>query len=381
MYYPTDVEIIGIMADTHVDMLEGEANATPHVIREFLERGVKLILHGGDMAARDLDSKLYGGLPVVCALVKDQVGELEFQFPPPGWMFTKPGDRIVRLDRHKKIYVGHNTSHDFLTGSESAMAQKINAVRNEHDGVVLYVTAHTHHQFAIVTRTITLINPGAVWNGFNGHEFCTFNIKNGEIVCSRVPQTKSGRDPFSVGIISDSFNVSELDPHFWEKLRAAFVKRGVRYIIHCGNIALGDIGRRELGDFEVHYYLRKDQDDFLKRTKSAVKYPDNWHQVMVDNPVVNIEGHIFCIQLELGAELAEKSEFAMEELCLGLRKKYPGTRTVLCGLTGHPFYEEGQELCLINPGSALDRKWAVLCLPDTMTLTLNGSIPPDPLSK
>jgi len=139
-------------------------------------------------------------------------------------------------------------------------------------------------------------------------------------------------------------------------------KRGVRHIIHCGNIALSDIGRKELTNFDVYYYLRPDQ--------ASKKVPEflNWHKKTANDPVVEIDGCSFCIQFELGVDLTKHSEVGLDDLCGTLRKSYPEISYVLCGLSNLAFYEEAQ-LRIINPGSAKEEKFCVICMP-TATITL-----------
>ena len=121
----------------------------------------------------------------------------------------------------------------------------------------------------------------------------------------------------------------------------------------------------------VFYYLRPDQ-------KHDGVHP-GWTQIPVGDPIVDIEGYKFCVQLELGADLEEKSEYQMHKMCLELRRKYPEITYVLCGLTNHAFLEEGSEVRIINPGGIVrgDRNFAVICLPRT-EITF-GHVPVDPL--
>lgn len=348
--------IYGILSDTHEDRM----NALPHIIAEFKKRGVQKIIHCGDIEPKHLKAELFGGLPVVCALIKEQIDRPEFQSAPDGWSFTRPNDRIHRLNEFYSAYIGHATSFEFLTGSEAKLEQKLREIRTQHDGVRYFFSGHTHHQIYEQSHLVSFINPGAVEDSFEGgYEFAIVNTDNGEIVFCRIPPTNPTKPTFSVGIISDSFNIAEMDPDFWKLLAEEFRKRGVLDIIHCGNIAISDIGRPEFEGFKVHYNLRADQ-------KYEQQDHKNWIQVTAENPVVDINGYKFCIQLDLGADLLEMSEFNMHKLCLGLRKKYPEIRFILCGLTSHAFYEEGAEMRIMNPGGVLnDRNFAVVCLPRT----------------
>ena len=158
---------------------------------------------------------------------------------------------------------------------------------------------------------------------------------------------------------------------FWQKLAQEFKKRAVYNIIHCGNISVKDVGLKELSDFQIFYNLRPDQ-------KVEHNFA-NWHQISAENPVVEIDGYKFYVQLDLGVDLLEKSEMDMYKLCLGLRRKYPEIGFVLCGFTNEGLYEEGQEVRIINPGDVLkDRNFVVICLPRA-EITF-GHVPVDPLT-
>ena len=123
--------IIGILSDTHHD----KVNAIPHVIAEFARRKVEVVFHCGDIEPQHLDHKLFGGLPVVCALIEEQAAMPEFCFPPNGWRFTKPGDRIVTLPNGMRFYVGHKRSFEFLTGAETELMKTLEVVRRDYDCV------------------------------------------------------------------------------------------------------------------------------------------------------------------------------------------------------------------------------------------------------
>ena len=271
--------IIGVLGDTHED----EANAIPHIIREFQKRDVELIIHCGDIEPQHLNAELFGNLPVFCALIEEQKDRPEFEAPPPdGWTFTKPGERIVKLKDCLHAYVGHKRSFGFLKGTEIELDHMMQEIRMKSDWVRWFFSGHTHHQIYKQGHLTSFVNPGAVQDSFDGYEFAIINTVNREIVFCRLPQTKPTKETFSVGVISDSFNISEIDPGFWKKLATEFERRGVRNIIHCGNISLDDIGLKELANFEVYFNSRPDQ--------KIEKIPANWHQVTVENPVVEIEG-------------------------------------------------------------------------------------------
>ena len=364
--------ILGILGDTHED----QANATPHIIREFKRRDVELVLHCGDIEIQHIDADLYGGLPVFCALIEEQihtenpVKKEKFENPPKGWTFTKPGQRIIELKDSLYAYLGHKRSFGFLKGTETELDQMMQEIRMKSDWVRWFFSGHTHHQIYKQGHLTSFVNPGAVEDSFDGYEFAIINTTNREIVFCRIPQTTPAIDDFSVGVISDSLNISVIDPGFWNKLAKEFKSRGVKNIIHCGNIALSDIGIEALGNFQVHYKLRPDQ--------KSDKAFDNWHPHTIENPVVEIEGYKFYLQLDLGADLLEKSETGMHKICLDLRRKYPEISFVLCGFTNDAFYSEGQEIRIINPGDILrDRNFSVICLPRT-EITF-GHVPVDPL--
>lgn len=244
--------------------------------------------------------------------------------------------------------------------------------RNQHDGLKLVFSGHTHHQIFAQTHLVNFINPGAVEASFNGHEFAIVDTDRNETVFSRLEMTKSAIPTFSVGIISDSLRISDLDPGFWEKLAEEMFKRDARTIIHCGNIALKDVGRPELEKFTVFYNLRPDQAGKIKST------PPNWQLISAEEPVVEINGYRFYIKLDLGINLLEKTEIDMNTLCLKLRRRFSELDFMLCGFTRNALLVEQEQSCLINPGDIVrDRNFAVICLPRN-EITF-GHVPLDPL--
>jgi len=343
--------IWGVISDTHEDKM----NAIPHIMAEFRKRGVQAIIHAGDIEPKHIRPELFDNLPVICALVESQVDKPEFTKPPKGWIYTKPGKRVVNFC-NIVIYVGHKRSFEFLAGSEADLIKTMNLIRRDHDFVRWLFSGHTHHQVYEQSHLINFVNPGAVESSFEGYEFTIINTDTEEIVFSRIPKTKPLKEPLKVGIISDSLNISDLDGSFWKSMAAEFKKHNIRHIIHCGNLVERDIGIEEFKDFEVHYNLRPDQ-----KNPSA---PANWHLIADSWPVVEINGYRFYVQLDLGAELLEQSEYDMHMLCLTLRRKYPGISFVLCGFTNEAFYEEGEQVRIINPGDIVkDRSYAVISLP------------------
>lgn len=358
--------IWGILSDTHKDRM----NAIPHIIAEFKKRGVEVIIHCGDIKVEHLDPDLFGKLPVVCALVEEQAENPKFATPPNNWRFTRPKDRIIDIG-DTRLYVGHKRAFEFLAGSEAKLMETLNTIRRDHEWVRWLFSGHTHHQIYNQSHLINFVNPGAVEDSFDGFEFAIINTEIDEIIFSRILPTTPTKKPFSIGAISDSLNISELDPYFWKGLAEKFKENNVGHIIHCGNLALEDVGQEELKDFEVHYNLRPDQ----THVKNS---PKNWHLIPQDEPVVKINGYRFYVQLDLGATLLEQSEYDMHLLCLNLRRKHPEISFVLCGFTNNAFLEEGEEVRIINPGDVVkDRSFAVITLPCT-EITF-GHVPVEPL--
>lgn len=361
--------IIGVVSDTHAD----KVNALSHIMAEFKKRNVDVIVHCGDIEGKHVKSDLFLGLPVICALNPEQEEKPDFQNPPKNWTFTKSSKRVIDHG-HIRMYVGHKRSFDFLNGTEIEMTKILNEARKVYDGLRLYFSGHTHHQIYLETPTVKFINPGAVEGGFDGYEFAVIDTEIPQIVFSRILQSKPAITDFSIGIISDSLNVSITNPGFWKGLAEELKKRNAMTIIHCGNINPADIGRQELKDFTVYYNLRVDQ-------KNPVNVPENWHQiplVSVEPPVVCINGYLFYVQLDLGMDLLEKTEMGMSMLSLEKRREYPEISYILCGFTHNALFVEGSEIKIINPGDVIrDRNFVVLCLPRGEVTY--GHVPTDPL--
>lgn len=345
--------IIGALSDTHKIRKE----KIEAVMEEFRNRGAKLLIHCGDIGAMHLDPDLFLNLPVICALTEDQVGSPRFKSAPPNWRFTVPGNRIVDLEDDTRMYVGHKMSFEFLTGAEEKLMQRIQELRKDYDGLRYVLSGHTHHQIFSQTPLTNFVNPGAVCDSFDGYEFCVINTGDNEVVFSRVMKTNPVIKPFSVGIISDSANISKMDPGFWKKLREEFDKRNVGWVVHCGNMNTDDIGRPELDGLVVHYNLHPRQN----KSKRA----PGWYLIGEEgHPVIEIEGYRFWIWHDLGGQLLEKSELDMQKICAGLRLHYPDLAFLLCGFTNNAFLEEGGQIRIINPGDAIrDRNFATVCLP------------------
>ncbi len=351
--------IIGLLSDTHHD----KAKAIPHVIEAFKKKGVEIIIHCGDIEPQHLDHELFGNLPVVCALIEEQANAKEYCFSPPGWRFTKPGDRIVTLPDGLRLYVGHKRAFDLLSGSGSELKKTLDFIRRDNDSVEWIFSGHTHHQIYYEPDSlIRFINPGAVESSFDGYEYAVIDTETKEALFSRIPRVQPARDSFSIGIISDSLNISELDPNFWRDLAGQLRGKNVKKVIHCGNIAVQDIGRQELNDFTVFCYLREDQ-------SSPAVVPHNWEIISYKNPIVDVDGYTFYVKHELDVPIIDQSEFDMNNLSLEKRRDYPEVRYILFGSTNHAFLEEGQQVRILNPGDIVtSRSYVILTLPTTEIL-------------
>lgn len=343
----------GLLSDTHnIDRRVIEA-----IIQEFKKRNVELVIHCGDIEPQHIDTELFGGFPVFCALNEEQLEKPAFQNPPDGWAFTVPGERIIDI-KHVRLYLGHKRSFDFLGSSEQNLMLFLDTMRKDYDNLRLVCSGHTHHQVFAQTHLVKFLNPGAVESGFDGYEFAIVDTESNEIVFSRVPKTETIIPTFSVGVISDSFRISKLDPKFWAKFAKEMADRDAKTIIHCGNIAIEDIGKPELKNFLVYFNLRPDQTEKIK------PIPQNWHLIPAEEPVVEINDYRFYVELDLGISLLELTELGMHNLCLGLRRRFPELDFILCGFTHNALLVEQDGTCLINPGDVVkDRNFTVICLP------------------
>lgn len=313
--------IIGTISDTHGE----DDNVVRHVVAEFVRRDVELIVHCGDIERKHLNPELFWNLPVICALNEEQIDKPEFKSPPPDWIFTAPKDRVRDIgagNSRTRIRVGHKRSYDFLSGTQSSLAKTLEEARRDYDGLRWYFAGHTHHQVFAQTRLTNFVNPGAIFSSFDGYEFAVIDTANSQAVFSRIPKTKALIPTFSIGVVSDSLSISKMDADFWKKLAEEFRSRDVGHIIHCGNIATYDVGTAEFDGFEVYYILRPDQ--------RRVQSPRNWHIIPPDEPVVEINGYRFYVQLDLGASLLEQSELDMHRLCLHLRRDFPEIQYLFC---------------------------------------------------
>lgn len=378
--------VIGVIADTHKD----KNNAVPHIMEEFRRRGVQFIFHAGDLTEKKhFDPKLYGGFPVCYALTEDQCersidGDYlcpkDGFFPPCGsWRYTMPNHRIIRFDG-EAYYLGHKLPYDFyLNMDESKFDERLQRIRLANDGLRWVFGGHTHAQTYRQGRLVSMVNPGAAEGSVNwGYEFAVIYTEENLVVFGRVMPTPPQDQPFTVGIISDSLNVSRLDVNFWERLRLEFVTRGVSHIIHCGNIDVKDIGRPELANFTVHYNLLDEQIEDLNIANYWGFIPPNWKLIKPDYPVVDISSQRFYVKLDLALDFLNLSEMGMDILAMKIRQKFPMTNYVLCGFTNEALYYEGQQIRIVNPGDVNhDRNFATICFP-TNLITF-GHVSLDPL--
>ncbi|MBU3942479.1 metallophosphoesterase family protein [Patescibacteria group bacterium] len=358
--------ILGIMGDTHKDI----ANIIHLIVEAFIRAGVEIIIHTGDIETKHLNAELFGNIPVICALTNGQEKELDFQFPPHGWVFTYPGNR-VKVFKNFSIYVGHKKLYELLRKKESEFRESLEILGRDYDGIRWLFAGHVHRQIFDQDPLINCVNPGAVEGASWGYEYAIVKTKKREVTFSRILPTQPTIEKFKIAVISDSRNVSQLNPPFWEKLAERLKQEGVQEIIHCGNLVTEDIGIEALKDFKVHYTLHEGQ-------ANSRKPHDNWQIIRPNNPIVDINGYRFCVQHGLGGSLISKSEIDMLKLSLELAQKYPSIDYVLFGLTRAAFLEENEQLWILNPGDIInDQNFATIELPQN-EITF-GRIPFDPL--
>ncbi|MFZ2038726.1 MAG: metallophosphoesterase family protein [Minisyncoccia bacterium] len=361
-------------------------NAIPHIIKEFKKREVEMIVHCGDIESKHVSSELFGDLPVVCALVDGQnLSDPAFNDGcPVKWKFTFPEKRVHTLSDGTVVYIGHKKHLEFLKATEEKFNEILTDLRHKFDGLRMVFGGHLHFQTYKQGHLVSFINPGAVQDALGwGYEFAVIDTAIEQVVFSRVLPMPDDRPTFSVGVISDSLDVSHQDKNFWLKLAQEFDKRGVQHIIHCGNLSLEDIGRKELSHFSTVYYaIRADQKaDHDKLSKSSA-IPGNWKVIaekdLDEGATVVINNYRFFVQLDLGLKFMTVSEVGMDTMAMQIRRKHPETQFVLCGFTREALLVEGQLVTTINPGDAnTDRCFAVICLP-RKEITF-GHVPYDPL--
>lgn len=364
------------MGDTH----DVDASIVKKVAKDLKLRGAEIIVHTGDIEVQHLDVELFCGLPVVCVLTEMQQFDQAFAFPPPGWTFTRPGDSVInRSDRAQEviedriisklaianrivnlgktvIYAGHKRSIDTLMNS-AKFNEFVKLLNDVYDGIRFVFTGHTHHQFLIQTSSCIWVNPGAVIPSFFDYEYALVNTTNNEVVFTRLPRTVANVRPQTIGLVSDTGNISERDDQFWTQLSIEFHERDVSIVIIDGGFKPSDIGRPELSDFQVFYNLLSPADDNPHK-------PANWHLISNDNPVLEICSHYFLIQHKLGIDLDGKTEVEMVRFIREQSKKYQHIDIVVCGGIHDALFEEQQEIMIINPGDARNhRKFATICFP------------------
>ncbi|UCE46788.1 MAG: hypothetical protein JSW47_14385, partial [Phycisphaerales bacterium] len=104
--------------------------------------------------------------------------------------------------------------------------------------------------------------------------------------------------------------------------------------------------------------------------------PDNWELIRWQEPIVEVYGYKFYIQLDLGVTILEKSEIDMHKLSLRIRKDYPETGFILFGSTNYAFLEEGEQVRIINPGDVVrGRNYSIVTLPTT-EIVFSSILPP-----
>jgi putative phosphoesterase len=376
---------IGVLSDTHED----DVGAIPHIVRQFKKREVEIVVHCGDIIPEHvlLLKKLLGDIPVICALVQGQTEDSLYNLQrPENWKFTRHGERFVELPDGTWIYVGHKRPMDFLRQTEEKFNETLADLRMEQDGLRWVFGGHSHIQTLKQGHMVSLINPGAVSGAIShSYEYATVDTRNNEVVFCRILPTRDDRETWSLGVISDTLDVSHRDNTFWSKLAKEFKNRDVKDIIHCGNIDLDDIGRPELADFTVNYAIRSDQRrKYQELKKIEGKIPGNWKLIGegCENPdngnIVDVRGYRFYVQLDLGLELMKISELGMDSLATAICRKYPETKVLLCGFTREALFVEGEHVTTINPGDAnKGRRYAVICYPRNECTF--GYVPVDPL--
>lgn len=376
---------LGVMSDTHNCRQE----TIGEVIGEFRQRGVDEIVHCGDIIHDHVNTELFGDFPVTCVLTKEQAFSRHFSFSPAKWRFVRPAypenppqfvgkftdDAISRIvydqqefSEHQRIfarvvplgnffaYCGHERSFDALSRPEKVREffRDLNQVK---DGVYLAMTGHTHHQFLYRSNNLFWVNPGAVEMSWNSSvEFAVVDTDKRQVVFGRLCKAEAKMKPVTVGLLADTGVVSELDANFWERAANSFNERGVTKVICCGDFRPQDIGRPELQAMEVYYYLLPGVE--------ANQQAANWHQISHEHPIVEICGHNFYVQHEIGSEQADFSEIQRNQAFHDLFARHKRLEFIVAGLTSDTIYMEGQNYSFLDPGDARDHKCVgTICLP------------------
>lgn len=377
---------IGFFSDVHDD----RAKALPHIVADLIGvRKVDALVCNGDMKRCHMSGKLFGGLPMFCALVDVIESERDeiIRATPKNWVFTKSGARVINIG-NLIAYVGHRFSLNFSRDTEDNFNTALAELRRINDGLRLVSCGHTHRQTYLAGQLVTYMNPGAVEDNIGwGYEYAIVDVEKQEYTFTRILPTPDDRPTFCVAIISDTLDISHRDATYWKSLELELKKRNVSEIIICGNIDLADIGRPELESFTVHFGIHADQ-EYKYRTlyKEKGKIPANWH-VLCDDQVkldkaegdfIDINGFGFFIKFDLGLEYLEISEKDMNIRGMKIKKNHPGTNFIIGGSTRQAMYVEGQQASILNPGNVnTDRTFITLELPGH-EITI-GHIPYPPL--
>ncbi len=381
--------IIGCISDTH--------EISREVIREIVEeefkkRKVEVVVHAGDIIPAHVDPELFGGLPVVCVLTKDQAFSPHFAVSPQNWRFVRPAyaqdppksagkfndpaaaAKISELEEFCELqrifarlvrigdlvaYCGHERSFDAFNRPEKVkdFFTQVNQVK---DGVYLAITGHSHHQFLYRTNNVTWVNPGAVERSWNSTvEFAVIDTTRNQVIFARLSKAEAKATPVTIGIVSDTAEVSDLDANYWARLAKQFQDRGVTEVICCGYFQPQDIGRPELSDMQVYYYLMPED-----KGKNEEHRPANWHPIDHDKPIVEICSHRFYVQHGIGPEQANFSEIQRDNAFKELFHQHQRLDFIVAGLTSDTIYQEAQNYAFIDPGDARDHKCVcTVCLP------------------
>jgi predicted phosphodiesterase len=374
--------MMGNISDSHEDLY----NMLALVINMLVDKEkVDFITHHGDIFVEHINAPLFRHKPVALALTEDNyerreighVDEKKIHAPADNWTFTHPSratdpdefkSRIIDLSEIAKvkfrIYLGHKRLDDYFRGAESEFIKTLELIRRIYDSLRYFFAGHSHRQLLIKTLMIICLNPGAIQNSagiFGGAEYSVIDTESGLIVFDRIPLRPSQKHKLNVGIISDTLDITKHDPSYWKNIRNVFKKYKVTDIIHCGNLDPDDIGRREFESFQVYYNPN--------RGISSGKDPENWHVLREteygnDTIPLTIGDYSFLIRLKLGAQMWDQSEFDMHRVTLQVKTEFPDTRIVLCGSTRQTFYDEGEQMAIINPGCTFpDQSYAIVELP------------------
>lgn len=371
---------MGVISDSHED----PKGMLPKVINHLIEKeGVKIFLHAGDIFLEHINAGLFQGLPVICALTDDdyerfKAGEhrdenKRLAAPASNWTFTHPqrsdeeneyAGRIVDMrdvfGMKFRIYLGHKRWEDYLYGPESEFIKTLEIIRRDYDNLRYFIAGHHHRQFFNKTsHNITCINPGAIQDSagvFGGYEYAVIDTKTDLVIFDRIPSRESKKEPLTLGIISDTLDISEHYSDYWENMAEIFNTFNVSDIIHCGNLNQIDVGHSAFENFQVHYNSNR----HTEVNRSA------WHcsKSKEDGVPIRINGYSFLIRLNLGAEMWDQSGFDMHRITLKVKTEYPDTRVILCGSSRQSLYIEDEQMIFVNPGCAFDdQSYTIIELP------------------